>query len=227
MRPTASCGRCTLRCRSPRPAVRTCRSLRPSCRRCYSPAGCRPGRCACSSVPPPPWQARQRHCATWASRNRRPCRPRRSRAPRGDADGRPRPRSRRRHPCGQAASDSRGSLGYRPRTPPVPPSGAWCRGRRCRRTRRLKPVVRTCSKSHPRMPVPIETNRILRPAAPVPCAESVGGSSTVALTAAPAATAPAPRRTKSLRVILMFILPLSPCSAILALQGAGCKESRA
>jgi hypothetical protein len=59
----------------------------------------------------------------------------------------------------------------------------------------------------------MDTKRILRPEAPlVLCARSVGGSSNVVFTAAPAATAPAPSRTKSLRVIDVLI-PRSPHAA--------------
>ena len=68
------------------------------------------------------------------------------------------------------------------------------------------------SRSQPRIPVPIEAKRILRPPAGAWAASAVG-SRTVAFTAAPAATTPAPNRTKSLRVIddaFIVSLPVRP-----------------
>lgn len=53
------------------------------------------------------------------------------------------------------------------------------------------------SRSQPRMPVPMETKRILLSLG----AARTAGSSRIDLAAVPAATVPAPRRTKSLREI--------------------------
>jgi hypothetical protein len=74
----------------------------------------------------------------------------------------------------------------------------------------------------------METKRILRPLLLVAgaCANKVDGSSNADVTAAPAATAPAPMRTKSRRVIDGFILVLFACSAILALGPVPCKVIR-
>src|ERR1700683_1788788 len=53
------------------------------------------------------------------------------------------------------------------------------------------------SRSQPRMPVPMETKRILRSVEGGVCAGRVGGVRMVAFRAEAAAAAPAPRRTKS------------------------------